>query len=214
MTDRTAVVTALGVLSPLGRGPAATYDAALTGRSAVTRAADGRLVAQVSGPDAPGPVRSSDGRRLRGRATALAATAGFDALAGVDHATVDLVVGTTMGEPSWIDTWPTDEAAQEPVPAARSRELMGGTPEGLAAAVAEELGLGGRVAAVGGACAAGNFALARALDDVRSGRSSQVLAGGVDAFSRTGADGLRPPRCPGRGRLPALWSVSAGSGAR
>ncbi len=190
MAVRTAVVTALGVLSPLGRGPAATYDAALTGRSGVTRSADGRLVAQVSGPDAPGPVRSADGRPLRGRATALAVTAGCDALAGVDPATVDLVVGTTMGEPSWIDTWPSDEAALEPVPAARSRELMGGTPEGLAAGVADGLGVGGRVAAVGGACAAGNFALARALDDVRSGRSSRVLAGGVDAFSRTALMGF------------------------
>ena len=190
MAVRTAVVTALGVLSPLGRGPAATYDAALTGRSGVTRSPDGRLVAQVSGPDAPGPVRSADGRRLRGRATALAVTAGCDALAGVDPATVDLVVGTTMGEPSWIDTWPSDEAALEPVPAARSRELMGGTPEGLAAGVADGLGVGGRVAAVGGACAAGNFALSRALDDVRSGRSSRVLAGGVDAFSRTALMGF------------------------
>ena len=50
--------------------------------------------------------------------------------------------------------------------------------------------MGGRVAAVGGACAAGNFALARALDDVRSGRSSRVLAGGVDAFSRTALMGF------------------------
>ena len=190
MADRTAVVTALGVLSPLGRGATATFDAALTGRSGVTRSGDGRLVAQVCGPDAPGPVRTSDGRPLRGRATALAATAGGDALAGVDLATVDLVVGTTMGEPSWIDTWPDDAAAQVPVPADRAMELLGGTPESLAASVANELCVGGRVAAVGGACAAGNFALARALDDVRSGRSSRVLAGGVDAFSRTALMGF------------------------
>jgi 3-oxoacyl-[acyl-carrier-protein] synthase II len=117
-------------------------------------------------------------------------TAGCDALAGVDPATVDLVVGTTMGEPSWVDTWPSDEAAQEPVSAERARELLAGTPQGLAAAVAAELGVGGRVAAVGGACAAGNFALARALDDVRSGHSSRVLAGGVDAFSRTALMGF------------------------
>ena len=77
MADRTAVVTALGVLSPLGRGPAPTFDAALTGRSGVTRTADGRLVAQVSGPDAPGPVRTSDGRPMRGRATALAVDRGL-----------------------------------------------------------------------------------------------------------------------------------------
>jgi 3-oxoacyl-[acyl-carrier-protein] synthase II len=184
------VVTALGVLSPLGRGPEATWEAALTGRSGVTRASDGRLVAQVCGPDAPGPVRDAEGRPVVGRATALATTAGSDALAGVDPATVDLVVGTTMGEPSWIDTWPDSEAAQAPVPAARSRELLLGTPEGLADSVAARLGVGGRVAAVGGACAAGNFALARALDDVRSGRSSRVLAGGVDAFSRTALIGF------------------------
>lgn len=190
MTRRTAVVTAAGVLSPLGRGPEATWDAAITGRSGITRRSDGRLVAQVGGPDAPGPVRAEDGRPLRGRATALAVTAGRDALAGVDPATVDLVVGTTMGEPSWIDTWPDAEAARVPVAAERARELLGGTPEGLAASVAAELGVGGRVAAVGGACAAGNFALARALDDVRSGRSARVLAGGVDAFSRTALMGF------------------------
>ena len=190
MSDRTAVVTALGVLSPLGRGPVATFDAALTGRSGVTRTADGRLVAKVTGLDAPGPVRTSDGRPLRGRATALAATAGRDALAGIELGTVDLVVGTTMGEPSWIDTWPDAEAALSTVPAERALELLGGTPEALARDVANELGVGGRVAAVGGACAAGNFALARALDDVRSGRSSQVLAGGVDAFSRTALIGF------------------------
>ena len=66
MSGRTAVVTALGVLSPLGRGPAPTFDAALTGRSGVTRSADGRLVAQVCGPDEPGPVRTSDGRPTAG----------------------------------------------------------------------------------------------------------------------------------------------------
>ncbi|WP_028653266.1 beta-ketoacyl-[acyl-carrier-protein] synthase family protein [Nocardioides halotolerans] len=203
MTDRTVVVTALGVLSPLGRGPEATYDAALAGRSGITRQPDGGLAARVCGPDEPAPVRDSDGRPLRGRATALAVTAGRDALRDVEPGSVDLVVGTTMGEPSWIDTWPDHEAAQVPVPAARARELLAGTPEALAASVASELGVGGRVAAVGGACAAGNFALARALDVVRSGRSPRVLAGGVDAFSRTAltgfarlgalaADGCRP----------------------
>ena len=65
-----------------------------------------------------------------------------------------------------------------------------GLPRGSRLSVANELGVGGRVAAVGGACAAGNFALARALDDVRSGRSSRVLAGGVDAFSRTALIGF------------------------
>ncbi len=192
MSDRVAVVTALGVISPLGRGPDHTWQAALTGRSGVTRDDDGRLVARVVGPDAPGPVRDPDGRPLRGRATALGLVAASDALSGaaLDPARLDLVVGTTMGEPSWIDTWPDAEAAQAPPPPGRARELLGGTPEDLAAAVADELGVGGRVSAVGGACAAGNFALTRALDDVRAGRSDRVLAGGVDAFSRTALIGF------------------------
>ena len=192
MSERTAVVTAVGVLSPLGRGPACSWDAVLTGRSGVSRDADGRPVALVRGADAPGSVRDADGRPLRGRATALAAAAGADALtgSGLDPERVDLVVGTTMGEPSWIDTWPDADAAQAPPPPGRVRELLDGTPDGLAAALATELGVGGRVAAVGGACAAGNFALARALDDVRSGRADRVLAGGVDAFSRTALIGF------------------------
>ena len=190
-TPLEAVITGLGVVSPVGRGAAATWSAAVTGRSGVSRRPDGRLVAQVDCPT--GAVRDAEGRPLRGRAAALAVAACADALEGLDAEelrTLDLVVGTTMGEPSWIDTWPDDEAAQSPPPPARVRELLAGTPEGLALAVAEELGTGGRVAAVGGACAAGNFALARALDDVRSGRSTRVLAGGVDAFSRTALMGF------------------------
>ncbi len=62
---------------------------------------------------------------------------------------------------------------------------MQGTPDGLAHRIALRTGVRGRITAVGGACAAGNYALAQALDDVRSGRSTRVLAGGVDAFSRT-----------------------------
>jgi 3-oxoacyl-(acyl-carrier-protein) synthase len=192
VSQRVAVVTALGVISPLGRGPDRTWQAALAGRSGVTRDDEGRPVARVTGPDEPGPVRDPDGRPLRGRATALGLVAASDALSGaaLDPARLDLVVGTTMGEPSWIDTWPDAEAAQAPPPPDRARELLGGTPEGLAASMADELGIGGRVSAVGGACAAGNFALARALDDVRAGRSDRVLAGGVDAFSRTALIGF------------------------
>lgn len=192
MPGRSAVVTGLGVICPLGRGTADLWEAVLTGRSGITRQTDGRLVAQVRGADAPGPVRDVSGRPLRGRGAALAVTAAADALsaAGLAACQVDLVVGTTMGEPSWIDTWPDEEAAAAPPSAARARELLDGTPSGLAAAVAAELGAAGRVGAVGGACAAGNFALARALDDVRAGRSERVLAGGVDAFSRTALIGF------------------------
>ncbi|WP_148571608.1 beta-ketoacyl-[acyl-carrier-protein] synthase family protein [Nocardioides caldifontis] len=192
---RRAVVTGLGAVSPLGAGVERTWDAALTGRSGVTRREDGRLVAQVPAEDVAGvlaqPLRAPDGRPCVGRAAGLAAAAVREALArarltaGGTAAQPDLVVGTTMGEPSWIDTWPAAEAALTPPPRHRAQELLQGSPDGLAEQVATLTGARGRVSAVGGACAAGNYALARALDEIRSGRSDVVLAVGVDAFSRT-----------------------------
>ena len=54
----------------------------------------------------------------------------------------------------------------------------------IAANVACELQIGGDVAVVPTACAAGNHAIAHALDAIRAGRAELVLAGGADAFSR------------------------------
>jgi len=197
VADRQAVVTGLGVLSPLGRGPDATWQAVTSGRSGIVRRPDdGRLVALVPGDVLRIECRDGQGRPLLGRAAGLAIAAVEDAMASAglgaadEDTSPDLVVGTTMGEPTWIDTWPDADAAQDPTPPHRAAELLLGAPDGLAAAVADGVGLAGRVAAVGGACAAGNYALARALDDVRSGRSDVVVAGGVDAFSRTALMGF------------------------
>ncbi len=190
-------ITGVGVMTPLGRGPDALWSAVMSGRSGICRhrvddpeLGATRLSAQVPGAFLPGAFRDAEGRPLKGRAEVLAGLAARDALvdAGIspdDAPAVDVVIGTTMGEPTWIDTWARDEAAQRPPPADRAAELVAGAPDGLAAHIAEGLGTVGRVSAVGGACAAGNYALARGLDDLRAGRASTVLAGGVDAFSRT-----------------------------
>ncbi len=200
MAER-AVVTGVGVVSPLGRGVDDLWSAVLGGRSGVTRCDEpgllhGRLTARVPADCLDEPVRDADGRPRTGRAAALATLAGCDALADAglsptdSRLELDLVLGTTMGEPSWVDTWPDAEAAQRPPPYARAVELLAGAPDGLASVVADRVGIGGRVSALGGACAAGNCALTRALDDVRSGRAVRVLAGGVDAFSRTALIGF------------------------
>src|SRR5207302_3029735 len=54
----------------------------------------------------------------------------------------------------------------------------------LAAAVAREFGLAGVNLVIPTACAAGNFALAHALEVLRAGRADLMLAGGADSFSR------------------------------
>jgi 3-oxoacyl-(acyl-carrier-protein) synthase len=193
MPDPRVVVTGLGIVSPIGRGTEATWSAAMSGATGIRRReSDGLPVAEVASALFGAPFRDARGRPLVGRAASLAIMAGRDALdaSGADAGTVDLVVGTTMGESTWIDTWPTEDAALKLPLAHRAAELLDGSPGSMAAAIADALGTRGRVSAVGGACAAGNFALARALDDIRSGRSDQVLAGGVDAFSGTALIGF------------------------
>ncbi|MBK9740483.1 MAG: beta-ketoacyl-[acyl-carrier-protein] synthase family protein [Actinobacteria bacterium] len=192
--DALAVISAVGIVSPLGRGADETWSALMAGRSGIgavrsfsTEPFASDRGAEVRADLLPASWRHEDGTPAVGRAEALAVMAIQDALAdaGIDDGDVDLVVGTTMGEPTWIETWPDDDARAAPTLPRRSLELLHGTPDGLAQRVARLTGVRGRVTAVGGACAAGNYALAQALDDVRAGRSTRVLAGGVDAFSRT-----------------------------
>src|SRR6185312_5680838 len=71
----------------------------------------------------------------------------------------------------------------------------------IAAHVARELGFAGVNTMIPTACAAGNYALAHALDVLRAGRADLMLAGGADAFSRITYTGfarlgaIAPERC-------------------
>src|SRR5262249_39271745 len=71
----------------------------------------------------------------------------------------------------------------------------------LAANVAAEFGISGGVSVVPAACAAGNYAIARAVDELRAGRADWALAGGADCFSRITFSGfarlgaIAPDRC-------------------
>lgn len=193
------VVTGMGVVTALGRGAPSLWDAVLTGRSGVrpvrsfaTSDYATCLGAEVPAALLPSSYRDGAGRPLLGRAAALSRLAACDALsgAGVHGEDLDVVVGTTMGEPTWIETWPEQDARAWPPLPHRAAELLAGTPDVLAADTARHVGAGGRVLALGGACAAGNGALAWGLDALRDGRHTRVLAGGVDAFSRTAFTGF------------------------
>jgi len=71
----------------------------------------------------------------------------------------------------------------------------------IAAHVARELGFAGINTMIPAACAAGNYALAHAVDVLRAGRAELMLAGGADAFSRITYAGfarlgaIAPERC-------------------
>ena len=92
-----------------------------------------------------------------------------------------------MGESCWLEAWDPEDVRSGTVPA---EELVRSGPDQVGRDVASELGLGGRVVVLAGACAAGNYALGHALDLVRLGRADAVLAGGTDAFSRVAFTGF------------------------
>ncbi|MCW2495769.1 MAG: beta-ketoacyl-[acyl-carrier-protein] synthase family protein [Jatrophihabitans sp.] len=196
-------MTGLGVASPIGTSVPTFWASVTAGHSGigpiVGMSADGFMTtvgAQVQ------EVGTPPGR---GRAAALASIAGAEALgqAGIDAAgrgRVGLVLGTTMGEASWIESWPDADGVLPEVPASRQAELARSGPAAITADVAATLGLGGRTLTLGAACAGGNYAIGRAADWIRAGRAEVVLACGADAFSRTALAGF--------GRLGALASKS------
>lgn len=188
------VVTGIGVVSPIGSSVGAFWHSLLTGRSGVrpvrsfaTGAYPTNVGCEVDEelPAAPAEV---------GRAARLAAAAGEEALeharlAPEERAKAALVVGTTMGESCWLEAWDPADVVEGPA-AVPADELLRSGPDQVGLDAARLLGLGGRTSMLAGACAAGNYALARAVDLIRLGREEHVLAGGTDAFSRTAYTGF------------------------
>ncbi len=183
------VITGLGVMSPVGCGVDSFWDGLRTGREGrkpVTSMDTTELIRHeactVSEPvddDIPG-----------GRASQLAVMAAREALAdagfgsAIDASTrVSVTIGTTMGETEFIedaltadaDHWLNQEHAQR---------IIQGQPGCIARAVQRDCGAMGEAVDIYGACAAGNIALAFALDALQSRKCDIVLAGGADGFSR------------------------------
>ena len=203
---REPVVTGLGIVAPIGGGVEEFWAALLWGRSGVgeVRAFDpapfpARIGCEVREfLPAPAPA----GHQPIGRTAQLAAAAGSQALAaaglaGAERAQTGLCVGTTMGEACWIEHWPPSSLIRGPG-FAPVEELLRSGPDQVAVDTAALLGLEGPVLALGGACAAGSYAIGHAADEIRLGRTQRVLAGGAEAFSRVAYTGF--------GRLGALAS--------
>ncbi|MBV8199333.1 MAG: beta-ketoacyl-[acyl-carrier-protein] synthase family protein [Acidobacteria bacterium] len=212
-------VTGLGVVTPLGTGKQELWAALLAGKvgfapveSFDTSAFNVHLGAEVRGFSAAPYVRTLDPARL-GRASQLAIAASRLALAdagledwrqgeqwGVAGERAGVALGTTAGESREIERFDDRYLAGELD--AVGGEFMALYPSHMMAAhVARELGLGGVSAMLPAACAAGNYALAHAVDVLRAGRADLMLAGGADAFSRTTFTGfarlgaIAPERC-------------------
>jgi 3-oxoacyl-[acyl-carrier-protein] synthase II len=190
------VVTGIGAVTPLGSGPREFWRRMLEGQLAFgpvesfdSSAHAAHVGAEVRDFDGRLAVRRLDPGTL-GRASLLAIAAARQALAdaGLEPESLELehagvALGTTSGEPREVERFNDDLLAGRHARVGE-RFLERYPCQVLAGHVAAELGLGGPVAVLPNACAAGNFAIAQATDQLRAGRAQVMLAGGADAFSR------------------------------
>jgi 3-oxoacyl-[acyl-carrier-protein] synthase II len=212
MKSRIAV-TGLGLVTPIGEGRQAVWEGLLAGRSGFapvesfdTRGFSAHLGAEVRGFDPARWVRRQDPAAL-GRASQLAIAAGRQALddAGLDPESLEperagVAMGTTSGEPREVERFDDRYLAGELDRV--GPEFMGLYPcHMIAAHLARELGFAGVNTMIPTACAAGNYAIAHAVDVLRAGRADVMLAGGADSFSRITYTGfarlgaIAPERC-------------------
>ena len=207
------VVTGIGVVTSIGIGVEPFWAHLLEGTSGIgpVESFDTSRYAVHVGGEVKGFDPGAFLQRLRpdsmARASQLAIAAARLALIdaslapdSVDPASVGVSLGTTSGEPAMIEQFDDLELA-----GARARigpEFIGQYPcHVIAAHVASELGFLGPNVVIPTACAAGNYALAHALDTLRSHDADVMLAGGSDAFSRITYTGfarlgaIAPERC-------------------
>jgi 3-oxoacyl-[acyl-carrier-protein] synthase II len=192
----TVVVTGLGMVTSIGTGREKFWDALIAGRcgfgpvkSFDTSKYSVHLGAEIPDFNPQDYVFELDWSRI-GRASHLAIAAARLALADafLDQSTVDstqvgVCVGTTSGEPQFIERF-DDHYVCGDIPNVDERFIREYPCHVVPGHVASELGLGGEAMMIPTACAAGNYAIAHACDLLRAGRAQVMLAGGADCFSR------------------------------
>jgi 3-oxoacyl-[acyl-carrier-protein] synthase II len=127
---------------------------------------------------------------LIGRSSQLAIAAARLALAdahldlnNVDRERAGVCVGTTSGEPYYIERF-DDHYVQGSLSRLGDEFITRYPCHVVPGHVATELGFGGETMMIPTACAAGNYAIAHACDVLRAGKAEVMLAGGADSFSR------------------------------
>jgi 3-oxoacyl-[acyl-carrier-protein] synthase II len=190
------VVTGLGAITSIGIGRELFWKSLMAGCSGIDTVASfdtskfpvhkGAEVRHFRPEDYIFNLSADDIDRASQFAVAAARLAVQEGNLSIDESeaeTFGVVVGTTSGEPRVIERF--DDHCVAGNFENTSRKFISTYPcHLLAAHVAQELGLGGKVVTIPTACAAGNHAIAHAFDEVRSGRAQVMLAGGADCFSR------------------------------
>jgi 3-oxoacyl-[acyl-carrier-protein] synthase II len=196
--DPRVVITGMGLVTALGQDPDEFWGRLLSGVSGISRVASfdtSRFKVHFGGevktfrPE-PGHRRCDPAGLGRASQFAISAAAGALRDGGIDTRNElgerwGVCIGTTSGEPREIERYDDGLLAGDRDPEVNGQALLARYPcHVLAANVAAEFGITGAVTVVPAACAAGNYALAHAVDALRAGRADGMLAGGADCFSR------------------------------
>jgi 3-oxoacyl-[acyl-carrier-protein] synthase II len=198
------VVTGLGVVSPIGIGVDAFWNAAVKGTNGIApiTAFDTSAFRTNVGGEVkdfrPSDYLSSSEAVSMGRSSQLAIAAASMALeqAGIDLSKenpfrIGVSLGTTMGEPQileqCIEMIYAAKGATDTVPAALPRQYPCGV---IPAHVATHFNACGPVIMIPTACAAGNYAIGYAFDLLNLDQADIVIAGGSDPISKIAYTGF------------------------
>jgi len=195
------VVTGIGMVTPVGVGCREVWEALIAGRSGIGEVESfdtGKYRvhrgAEIRGFD-PAPWFRKVEAESVGRAACLAvaaarlalADAGLDGAVGSDGDVpaerAGVTMGTTSGEPLEVERFDDLYVAGQ-LDRVDARFMTIYPCHTIAATVAAEVGFAGLNTMIPAACAAGNYAVAHAFDQLRAGRADVMLAGGADSFSR------------------------------
>lgn len=200
------VITGVGVVTPIGLGRRAFWDALLSGVSGVREVGcldtkDFRVHLGCEVRDFPDGTENT--HRPMGKGSRFAIAAAREALedAGISGSIAGCVgvsLGTTGGEiqilekinREFFDGHKTD-----------GKEFLAHPCQNIPANVAREFGFNGPNMMIPTACAAGNYAIGYACDLLRSSRAEVMLAGGADPFSKVAFTGfarlgaIAPEKC-------------------
>jgi len=199
VSARRAVVTGLGIVSPVGIGAEATWDALVAGRSGIDTITlfdasgfDVDVAGEVKGFDATNYMDAKDARR-HDRSTHLAVAATGEALrdAGLlgddGHVTGDvdadrfgMVFGTGIGGIGLLleNQMILVERGARRVSPFLIPHMLPDSPSGQ---VAIEYGIRGHNMAVVSACATGGHAIGEAMESIVRGQADIMLGAGTEA---------------------------------
>jgi 3-oxoacyl-[acyl-carrier-protein] synthase II len=202
MSSRRVVVTGLGVISSVGIGRDAFWEAIINGRSGIssvssfdTKGFRCHKAGEIKSfrPEDFIPWRKA---RFLGRTSQFAISATSQALndskferRNVYKKRIGVFIGTTMGEKPLEES--LDEWIQSGSEKVSKSKILQSSANNISANIGIHFKLKGPNYVIPTACAAGNYAIGYGYDLIKKGDIDFAIAGGADAFSRVAFSGFQ-----------------------